>query len=394
MEIDPDIENMTLNEYLEYEVEKEWRLCDNVRSKSSPTRYERADFNSSHHDKSISLDFSNYYEDAFIDKYYALPPLLPCFQPSQPPNECGYESPNTNNEVDIDSMTIAEYNLYITRQMKNPLIDHSYSFTSQFFAQPPNKPNTPVDKKDSDFDEILDDLFSIGAKNLRMWQEKIQHGCNVDTSKDTNHESGNLLNFLIFPATNEFSSNCEQDVDLEKEEAEVEDDDDGDTYDIWDITVKDVERIRQFLMPNVVDEMDEVSIAKYVLWKPSRVFTRPLGPPSGLKGLLHTLNATVIPTKLLQDDAHGGVLECQIERSPENETLLTSERLLEGKQKSSGGIFDNIKYLILFSKMQVSSKKCEKWTLNKALQRKDVINGYFYKRIIYKKLSAYDLELL
>ncbi|GJV80328.1 hypothetical protein Tco_1516198 [Tanacetum coccineum] len=34
--------------------------------------------------------------------------------------------------------------------------------------------------------------------------------------------------------------------------------------------------------------------------KPSRDFTRPLGPPSGLKGLLHTLNATVIPTKLFR----------------------------------------------------------------------------------------------
>ncbi|GJZ84405.1 hypothetical protein Tco_0649744 [Tanacetum coccineum] len=259
MEMDPDIENMTLNEYLEYEAEKERRLWDNVRSKSSPTRYERANFNSSHRDKSLSLDFPHYYEDAFIDKYYALPPLIPCFQPSQPPNERGYESPNTNNEVNIASMTIAEYNLYIVRQMKNPLNDHSYSFTPQFFAQPPNTPNTPVDKKDSDFDEILDDLFSIGAKNLRMGREKIQHGCNVDTSRDTNHESGNLLNFPIFPATNEFSSNCEHDVDLEKEEAVVEDDDDdGDTYDIWDITVKDVERIRQFLMPNIPDEMEKV----------------------------------------------------------------------------------------------------------------------------------------
>ncbi|GKD90236.1 hypothetical protein Tco_1365743, partial [Tanacetum coccineum] len=36
---------------------------------------------------------------------------------------------------------------------------------------------------------------------------------------------------------------------------------------------------------------------RYVPWKPSRDFTRPLGPPSGLKGLLHTLNATVIPMK-------------------------------------------------------------------------------------------------
>ncbi|GJX79121.1 hypothetical protein Tco_0327270 [Tanacetum coccineum] len=90
-----------------------------------------------------------------------------------------------------------------------------------------------------------------------MGHEKVQHGCNVDTSRDTNHKSGNLLNFPIFPATNEVSSICEQDVDLEKKEAEVEDDD-GDTYDIWDNTIEGVKRIRQFLMLNVPDEMDEV----------------------------------------------------------------------------------------------------------------------------------------
>ncbi|GKA81699.1 hypothetical protein Tco_0788391 [Tanacetum coccineum] len=44
----------------------------------------------------------------------------------------------------------------------------------------------------------------------------------------------------------------------------------------------------------------------YVLWKPSRDFTHPLGPPSGLKGLLHTLNATVIPTKEDGDVAYDG----------------------------------------------------------------------------------------
>ncbi|GJX56433.1 hypothetical protein Tco_0286330 [Tanacetum coccineum] len=118
-------------------------------------------------------------------------------------------------EPDIKNMTLNEY----LEQKKNPLKDHSDSFTSQFFAQLPNTPNTPVDKKDYDFDEILDDLFSVRAENLRrIGQEK--------------------------------------DVDLENEEAEVEDDDDGDTYNIWDITVEDVERIRKFLMPNVPDEMD------------------------------------------------------------------------------------------------------------------------------------------
>ncbi|GJY82830.1 hypothetical protein Tco_0496206 [Tanacetum coccineum] len=43
---------------------------------------------------------------------------------------------------------------------------------------------------------------------------------------------------------------------------------------------------------------DMQHVTTYVLWKPSRDFTRPLRPPSGLKGLLHTLNATVIPTNL------------------------------------------------------------------------------------------------
>nr|GEX05813.1 reverse transcriptase domain-containing protein [Tanacetum cinerariifolium] len=90
--------------------------------------------------------------------------------------------------------------------------------------------------------------------------------------------------------------NCNKDVDLEKEEAQVEDDDDGDTYPIWDITLKDVKRIKQFF--NVPDETDEVNeLCGYVLWKPLRDFTRLLGPPSGLKGLFHTLNGTVIPTK-------------------------------------------------------------------------------------------------
>ncbi|GJT80089.1 hypothetical protein Tco_1054431 [Tanacetum coccineum] len=64
----------------------------------------------------------------------------------------------------------------------------------------------------------------------RMGQEKVQNGCDIDTSRDRNHES-------------------------EKEEAQVEDDD-GDTYDIWDITVKDVERIKQFF--NILDETDEL----------------------------------------------------------------------------------------------------------------------------------------
>ncbi|GJR85988.1 hypothetical protein Tco_0209999 [Tanacetum coccineum] len=200
--MEPDIKNMTLNEYLEYEAEKKRRSWRNVRSKGSPTRHEGVDFNSSHRDKS----------------------------------ECGYESPD-----------------------ENPLNDQSYGFTPQFFSQPSHTPNTPVDKKDFSLDEILDNLFRLGVENLRrMGQEKVQNGCDIDTSKDTNHGSGNLLNFPIFPGTNEFSNIYEYDVDLEKDEAQVEDDDGGETYDIWDIMVEDIELIRQFPMPNVPDEIDEI----------------------------------------------------------------------------------------------------------------------------------------
>ncbi|GJT21600.1 hypothetical protein Tco_0891537 [Tanacetum coccineum] len=40
------------------------------------------------------------------------------------------------------------------------------------------------------------------------------------------------------------------------------------------------------------------AVRRNVLWKHSRDSTRLLGPPIGLKGLLHMLNATVIPTKV------------------------------------------------------------------------------------------------
>ncbi|GJU49702.1 hypothetical protein Tco_1219257 [Tanacetum coccineum] len=100
VEMDPDIENITLSEYLEYEAEKERR------SKRNPTKYDEADFDSFHQDKSSTFDYP-YYHD--------LPPLRPSFQSSQPYIEDGLVSSNKSDEVDIDSMTLAEYELYITK---------------------------------------------------------------------------------------------------------------------------------------------------------------------------------------------------------------------------------------------------------------------------------------
>jgi hypothetical protein len=43
--------------------------------------------------------------------------------------------------------------------------------------------------------------------------------------------------------------------------------------------------------------MEGIMFVGIIIGKTSRVFTRPLGSPRGLNGLLHTLNAIVYPTK-------------------------------------------------------------------------------------------------
>ncbi|GKC30186.1 hypothetical protein Tco_1037480 [Tanacetum coccineum] len=48
---------------------------------------------------------------------------------------------------------------------------------------------------------------------------------------------------------------CEQDDDLEDDH---KDGDDRDTFDMWDITVDEVERIKQFLTPNVPYVIEDV----------------------------------------------------------------------------------------------------------------------------------------
>ncbi|GJZ23485.1 hypothetical protein Tco_0560944 [Tanacetum coccineum] len=80
MEIEPDIENVTLNKYLKYKAEKERRLRRNVRSKRSPTKYEEADFDSFHQDKSSTFSYPY---------YHGLPPLHPFNQSAQPYTEDG-----------------------------------------------------------------------------------------------------------------------------------------------------------------------------------------------------------------------------------------------------------------------------------------------------------------
>ncbi|GKD11271.1 hypothetical protein Tco_1190956 [Tanacetum coccineum] len=84
-----------------------------------------------------------------------------------------------------------------------------------------------MDKKDSDLVKIMDDLFRIGDENLKRMENDIDQ-----------------------------DSSCEQDDDSEDDQEE--DGDDKDTFDMWDITVEDIERIRQFLTPNVPEVIEDV----------------------------------------------------------------------------------------------------------------------------------------
>ncbi|GJT10542.1 retrovirus-related pol polyprotein from transposon TNT 1-94 [Tanacetum coccineum] len=139
MEMEPDIENMTMNEYWEYEVVKERQLWDNVRSRRNPTNYDEADFDSFHRNKSSTFNYPYSHN---------LPPQHPCSLPIQPYPKNYFVSTNVSNDVDI------EY------------------------------------KKDFDLDKILDDLFRMGADNLnRMGQDIVQDSiCEQDVDLEEDQE--------------------------------------------------------------------------------------------------------------------------------------------------------------------------------------------------------------
>nr|GEW49283.1 hypothetical protein [Tanacetum cinerariifolium] len=99
MEIETDIETMTLNKYWEYEAKKERQLWDNIRSKRRPTNYDEADFDSFHQNKSSTFNYPYSHN---------LPPPHPCSLPVQPYPKNYFVYTQASNDVDIKCMTIAE----------------------------------------------------------------------------------------------------------------------------------------------------------------------------------------------------------------------------------------------------------------------------------------------
>ncbi|GKA71584.1 hypothetical protein Tco_0777723 [Tanacetum coccineum] len=107
MEMEPDIENMTISEYLEYKAAKERRLWDDVRSRRSPTKYNEANVDSFYQNKSKTFSYSYSHN---------LTPPHPYFLHVQPYPKNYFVSTIESNDVDIENITIAEYNLYVAKQ--------------------------------------------------------------------------------------------------------------------------------------------------------------------------------------------------------------------------------------------------------------------------------------
>ncbi|GJW04752.1 hypothetical protein Tco_1563608 [Tanacetum coccineum] len=215
--MEPDISNMTLNEYLVYQGSHKGleRSCTSSKS-VAPMRNRILVYPDS---------------DEEDEEYCSLPPLLLCFQTPQP---CATLNPvhhNNHTEVDIESMTLKEYARYELAMLtiKNKIQVPTQGFTSQFFNQLQYTPKLPLDEEESSFDEILDDLFRIGAENIRKMEHEVPNRCDdINDYEDCDQENGELLDLPTFSAANEIASDCEQveeniDITEEKEKVPIKD---------------------------------------------------------------------------------------------------------------------------------------------------------------------------
>ncbi|GJU08687.1 hypothetical protein Tco_1125117 [Tanacetum coccineum] len=105
--MEKDIEDMTIAEYMEYKAKMK-RQSKRDAQCYFPTKYDDADVGSFHLEKSRTSDYPHYANDAKIDAYYDLPPLLPCFKPIQPYTAHKSESSKVELVEEISYMSDGE----------------------------------------------------------------------------------------------------------------------------------------------------------------------------------------------------------------------------------------------------------------------------------------------
>ncbi|PWA63774.1 F-box domain, cyclin-like protein [Artemisia annua] len=155
--MEPDIDNMTLNEYLEYEREKEEACMRNLRYRRSSTR---------------------------------LPPSKPVYQSPQTYASRCYVSPHVYDEMDMDNMTIQEYERYIANRC---LEENNH---------------THMEDPDSVKDEGINTV------------------CVDDEFEDVNHDCKDHFDFAIYIA-NIFPSVCKQDSNNSNINTTIEEEEDN-----------------------------------------------------------------------------------------------------------------------------------------------------------------------
>ncbi|PWA93731.1 hypothetical protein CTI12_AA048120 [Artemisia annua] len=190
MEIEPDIELMTLNEYLEYEHEKEARIMRNLRSRRFTARP---------------------------------PPPMPVYQSPVGYSNRHYVSPQVFDELDMGNMTIQEYEWYIANHCRRE-ISLNHKVASNFSDCFQNTPDPQLEDMEIDDDAFMSEEFPTrsNGEDPDSDKEEIDAGCDDEEFGDVNHESEDLLNFPISPISNVFASVLEQDSDEEDFYEEVE----------------------------------------------------------------------------------------------------------------------------------------------------------------------------
>ncbi|GJZ37920.1 putative ribonuclease H-like domain-containing protein [Tanacetum coccineum] len=105
--IEKDIEDMTIAEYMKYKAEmkrQSWRDSQSY----FPATYDNWDVGSFHLEKNKTSNYLYSTDDAKINAYYNLPPLLPCFKPIQPCTKCKNESCKAELDEEINYMSDEE----------------------------------------------------------------------------------------------------------------------------------------------------------------------------------------------------------------------------------------------------------------------------------------------
>ncbi|GJU62907.1 RNA-directed DNA polymerase, eukaryota, reverse transcriptase zinc-binding domain protein [Tanacetum coccineum] len=146
--MEKDTKDMTIVEYIKYETKikrQSWRDSQS----HFLTKYDSWDVASFHLEENKTLDYLYYTDNAKIDAYYDLPPLLPCFKHIQPYTQCKNKSYNAELDEEINYISYGE-----SVMSKQGIIDNTDA---------PDVPNLEPHDEGISSDDDVDEYFNLYA---------------------------------------------------------------------------------------------------------------------------------------------------------------------------------------------------------------------------------------